>query len=439
MGPMAEPSDTAPSLDVDWLRGRRWFRSKARQLIAVETFDVARLDAASWLLVLAARFADGPDEHYLVPAAQDDGARREPRDGDGTWLALIARLAADPPVIAARHGSFELHPTDALGTFLATPLDPGLAERAFSVEQSNTSVRIGDTAVLKIYRLLEPGINPEVEIGEFLTAHGFAHAPSLGGHVVYRFPGGQDAAAAMVQQLVPSRGDGWDWALRHLADGGDPNETLAGLSQIGGLTAEMHAVLASDPDNADFPSRPATTEEGAAWLEEAGAQLDGALAAVRDAQRDRLERLEPGIRRALQPLADAEDAPVSRIHGDYHLGQLLRTANGFAILDFEGEPARPLAERRRPSSPLRDVAGMLRSIDYAGRTAERQAQGSLDADGWVADAQRAFLNAYGLDGAEPELLTAFEVQKACYEVRYEANNRPDWVWLPLEALERLTG
>jgi trehalose synthase-fused probable maltokinase len=432
-----EPSVAAPTLDVDWLRGRRWFRSKARQLTSVDTFDVASIDPTSSLLVLAARFADGPDEHYLVPAAQDDGGLREPRDGDGTWRALVARLAAGPASIAARNGSFELHPTPALGTFLANPADPALAERAFSVEQSNTSVRIGDAAVLKIYRLLGPGINPEVEIGEFLTAHGFAHAPSLGGHIAYRFPGGEAAAAAMVQQLVPSRGDGWDWALRHLAGGGDPNQTLAGLSQVGGLTAELHATLASEPANADFPSRPATAEEGAAWLAAANAQLDEALGTVRGEERERLAGVERDIRRALQPLADAAGTPVSRIHGDYHLGQLLRTAHGFAILDFEGEPARPLAERRRPASPLRDVAGMLRSIDYAGRTAQRQAQASLDADAWVADARRAFLNAYGLDGAEPELLTAFEVEKACYELRYEANNRPDWVWLPLEALERL--
>ncbi|HEX7197339.1 MAG TPA: hypothetical protein VF364_10975, partial [Candidatus Limnocylindria bacterium] len=129
----------------------------------------------------------------------------------------------------------------------------------------------------------------------------------------------------------------------------------------------------------------------------------------------------------------------SRVHGDYHLGQLLaRSDGGFSVIDFEGEPARPLEERRQPGSPMRDVAGLLRSLDYAARTAERASPG-FDAAAWLAEARGAFLGAYGAIGpAEASLLTAFELEKACYEVRYEANNRPDWLWLPLAAVERLT-
>jgi maltokinase len=125
----------------------------------------------------------------------------------------------------------------------------------------------------------------------------------------------------------------------------------------------------------------------------------------------------------------------TRGHGDYHLGQVLWTGKDFVVIDFEGEPARPLAERRRPASPLRDVAGMLRSLDYAARTVERSA-GGADLSAWLSDARDAFLGAYG-DAADADLLRALEIEKACYEVRYEANNRPDWVWLPLQALERL--
>jgi maltokinase len=138
--------------------------------------------------------------------------------------------------------------------------------------------------------------------------------------------------------------------------------------------------------------------------------------------------------------AASRTTPVSRIHGDYHLGQLLRTADGgFSVIDFEGEPARPLSERRSPGSPLRDVAGMLRSLDYAARSAA-SAAGSrgFDPDTWLGRAREAFVAGYGgiRDDDQP-LLDAFELEKACYEVRYEANNRPDWLWLPLAAVDRL--
>jgi maltokinase len=134
--------------------------------------------------------------------------------------------------------------------------------------------------------------------------------------------------------------------------------------------------------------------------------------------------------------AGAGAVKVSRIHGDYHLGQLLRTEDGFAVIDFEGEPARPLAERRAPASPLRDLAGMLRSLDYAAHTAIGRS-GSDDPTGWLAEAREAFLDGYGgISADEAPLLAAFELEKACYEVVYEANNRPDWIWLPLGAVER---
>ncbi len=132
------------------------------------------------------------------------------------------------------------------------------------------------------------------------------------------------------------------------------------------------------------------------------------------------------------------EARASRIHGDYHLGQLLaRTDGGFSVIDFEGEPARPLAERRQPGSPMRDVAGLLRSLDYAARTAARDAP-AFDAEDWLAGAREAVIGAYGsISATEAGLLQAFELEKACYEVRYEASNRPDWLWLPLAALERI--
>jgi maltokinase len=217
-----------------------------------------------------------------------------------------------------------------------------------------------------------------------------------------------------------------------------PLEALAGAAQIGGITAEMHAALASRPGVQGFPAEPAPADRLREWRLGAERQLNGALAALRGDDRARLEAVAPRIRGRLDAIGQARDARQCRIHGDYHLGQLLRTEAGFVVIDFEGEPARPLAERRLPASPLRDVAAMLRSFDYAVRTAERDGPDGLAHEQWLEDARSAFLGAYGgTDALDPALLAAFEAEKACYEVRYEANNRPDWTWLPLEALERL--
>ena len=206
--------------------------------------------------------------------------------------------------------------------------------------------------------------------------------------------------------------------------------------RVGDLTARLHRALASQPGDVAFPARPATVEETAAWRASAERQATLAVDAVRGAEHERLVALAPAVRaRFADAFGSATgDAVVSRIHGDYHLGQLLaRPDGGLSVIDFEGEPSRPLAERRAPASPLRDVAGMLRSLDYAARTAEREDR--LAADAWLASARGAFLEAYG--DVDAGLLSAFELEKACYEIRYEAGMRPDWLWLPMAAVERL--
>ncbi|HEX2140845.1 MAG TPA: hypothetical protein VHK28_01045 [Candidatus Limnocylindria bacterium] len=445
MAPEPALAARAAALDADWLSRRRWFRSKRRPLGGVEVVDAASLDGpGSWLLVLRARFRDGGEERYLVPAVEDGGRLREPEDGDGAWLAIARRAAAGPPEAAGQGSTFPFESTPAHGELLDAGGDPAttlasLGERRFTGEQSNTSVRLGDVLVLKIYRLLEPGTNPELEVNAFLTRLGFRYAPALGGVVSYHPANGEPAAAAMLQALVPSRGDGWDWVLRSLASPPDgPLRAMAGASQVGGVTAELHAALAARPEEEGFPARPATGEERQAWRRGAEERLAAALGALDGGDAERLERLAPRIRERFAAIEDAEGARLSRIHGDYHLGQLLRTDEGFMVVDFEGEPARPLAERRHPASPLRDVAGMLRSLDYAAQMGERQADRSFDAEGWLSEARGAFLTAYGFMGpAEEALLAAFELEKACYEVAYEANNRPAWTWLPLAAVEQL--
>jgi trehalose synthase-fused probable maltokinase len=442
MAPMA-PSDESrnpdsATFDAAWLASRRWFRSKARSIREVRVHDAARLAGEAWLLVLAVRFTDGGEALYFVPATGSAGRQAEPADGDGAWRSLVGQLADGGQRIRAEHGAFVLEPTPALADLLPGGADEaaGLEERRLQVEQSNTSIRLGDRLMLKLYRLLEPGINPEVEVSAFLTDVGFTRAPLLAGWVSYRGAAAESSAAAIVQSLVPARGDAWAWMLERLgAPPTGPVEALAAVAQIGGITAELHAALRSRPELPGFPARPATDAELEAWRAGADQQLSGALAALAGDQLRQLDKVAPAVRLRFADIGSASGAAISRVHGDYHLGQLLALDRGFVVTDFEGEPARPLAERRQPSSPLRDVAGMLRSLDYAARTAERNEPG-FEPEPWLRDARAAFLAAYGGPGESP-LLRALELEKACYEVRYEANNRPDWIWLPLQALERL--
>ena len=422
-----------------WLVEQRWFRSKTRSLRAVEVHDSIALPAGSaMLLVLLASFADGGEERYLVPAVDSGDGPREAADGDGVWRSLVALMTDGPRVLSSRRGGLVLEPGPALAELLpGGPAEAhGLPERAMGVEQSNSSVRLGSRLMVKIYRLLEPGINPEVEVLELLTHRGFPHAPLAAGSLRYVPDDAETAAAGIVQSLVAAHGDAWAWMLENLGGvSAEPAKAIVAASRIGAVTAALHASLQSVPDRPDFPSRAATPDERAAWQAGATAQLDGALRVVPEEDRARLSRVAAGVRAAFGALTDAPKAWASRIHGDYHLGQLLVTGDGFVVTDFEGEPARPLAERRQPASPLRDVAGMLRSLDYAARTT-KQRQPGFDAEAWLAAARSAFLTAYG-EPSDPSLLRALELEKACYEVRYEANFRPDWTWLPLEAIERM--
>ena len=402
----------------------RWFRSKHLPVATVvETHRVTIAHDAS-LAILEVGFAsDAPPARYLVPEGQ-------------AWPTRLADAILGGATIAT--GNLELvctaAPTDASPGVLE-----GLVPRALGVEQSNTSVALGERLILKLYRLLEPGDNPDLEVSAFLADAGFAGTPALHGTAVLR-EAAADAAVAMLQSFVPSTGDGWSALLAALAaDGG----ALELVTAIGTLTADLHACLASRPENPRFPVRAATVAETAEWRASAERQLAGAVAALSGEAHQRLVAAAPAVRARLADSfgRSTGTATVQRVHGDYHLGQLLAREEGaYAVIDFEGEPARPLAERSLPGSPLRDVAGMLRSLDYAARTAAATSS-SLDPDAWLVEARAAFLGAYARAGrigpSALALIEAFELEKACYEVRYEAANRPDWLWLPLAAVERL--
>jgi predicted trehalose synthase len=403
----------------DELASARWFRSKHRRIAGLREVERTPLGPGALVVLEVAYADDGAPDRYLVPEV--DG--REPSDGSGLWATLVELIARDGsvgPFVGQRHGLLEPGPMD---------------ERRLRVEQSNTSVVIGDRLILKLYRLLEAGDNPDLEVGAFLTDAGFADTPAVLGALRHVPDDGEPATAAMLQAYVRATGDGWTTMLAALAD--DPDRATALAAAIGALTARMHAALVSNPEDLDFPARVAIPAETGEWRASAESQLAQAIASVTGEAHERLVAAAPAVRARF---ADAfgratGDEIVTRIHGDYHLGQLLARADGgFSVIDFEGEPARSLAERRRPTSPLRDVAGMLRSLDYAARTAE--ATTSITAAKWLPEARDAFLGSYGAIGP---LVEAFELEKACYEVRYEAGNRPEWLWLPLAAVERLSG
>jgi len=443
-------TDAAPLLRPGWLAAQRWFGARDRAIAGVTLADAAPLPLPAgqlhaWLLVVEVTFADGLARRYLVPAlGRDGGPLREPADGDGAWRGLVQSIAART-TLHGGSGSFRCEPLPALEALAPDAADaPGvLAERRLGVEQSNTSATVGDRLILKVYRRLEAGVNPELEMGTFLESVGCPVTPRMAGAIRHVFADGTTAAAAMLQERVAARGDAWAHMLAQLggANGGAP-AALESAAAIGAVTAQLHASLAARPLDVAFPVRAASAGETRALHDSALGQLDAALAATAGEDRVRLTALAPAIRERLAAaLGAASISRMTRIHGDYHLGQLLRTADGFVVIDFEGEPARPLAERRSPQPPERDVAGMLRSFDYAVRTVARDARpGQLDADGWLAHARSAFLERYTAAAPsvpDPDLLTAFELDKACYEVRYEAANRPDWSWLPLDALTRL--
>jgi len=343
----------------------------------------------------------------------------------------------------------------------------GLESALLSVEQSNTSIVFGGSCILKVYRRLEEGPHPDVELLSALGQAGFDAVPALLGAATLSGPDGLPAAAMTLQSFVPNEGDGWEWGVESARRAIDACETpeqllrwldadpgsVAGAEALGRVIAEMHAALASatGPDLAPLPLGPGYAtdlvaeirREAAATAELAGLALPGDTAI--------LAAIE-ALGRA-QAAAIAQPGLATRVHGDLHLGQLLRSAGGFVITDFEGEPARPLSERRQRQSPLVDVAGMIRSFDYAGQTAARALPGGADrtslATAWTEAMVAAFLSAYW-ETAETapttflppassrlHLLHLFELRKALYELRYELNNRPDWATIPIASIIRL--
>lgn len=342
-----------------------------------------------------------------------------------------------------------------------------------SGEQSNSSIILNDEAILKLYRKLEPGIQPDVEVTRFLTVdRAFPHVPVLLGTIRFEDESGT-TIAGMLQEFVRGAVDGWKHALAssraYFTAGADadPEPTFAEEShQLGVVTRAMHQALASGDAGTDFEMRAATADDVRRWTESALRTVRRSLAALDRAleqktlprahrdqaaaiARDR-DRWEASVREI--GAAVGQDAGANtRTHGDYHLGQIIRSAAAqFLVIDFEGEPARPLDERRARQSPLRDVAGMLRSFAYAAAEGAKHAPEKVAArraERWERNARVSFLRGYlespGADGAAllprarenvTRLVRLFETEKVFYELQYELDHRPDWVWIPLRGI-----
>ncbi|MHB8641569.1 MAG: phosphotransferase [Gaiellaceae bacterium] len=318
--------------------------------------------------------------------------------------------------------------------------------RTIATEQSNTSIVFDEEVILKVFRRLEAGVNPELELLRFLTERGFANIAQLAGWFAY-IGRPLDATLGVLQQFVAGGLDGWELALDELER--EPERFLAPLRRLGNVTGTMHTVLGSDPADPNFSPE----EPSAETLALLTATVDEEIMRIFVELPDDVEALDPirgrgeEVRESLALLSHVGSfGKLIRTHGDFHLGQTLFADEDWVILDFEGEPARSLPERRRKRSPLRDVAGMLRSFAYAVSAVEIL-RGAIAPDDWEAPARAEFLAGYNEtvdpsllpagQAAVDRLLTVFELEKAVYELRYELNNRPDWVHIPVAGILRL--
>jgi maltokinase len=426
----------------------RWFGGKGRDFEVVEVRDVALADDLSTTLVTLRFSDDGETATYQVPmAAYDEPQERLSHAFVGEWDGLVHYDAVHDresmqrwleafaaATMAEPHGAF--HRT------AEHDLDLGSHSTLFSGEQSNSSVAFGEDSLMKLFRRVTPGPNPDIEILEALTRAENTHVASLYGYV-----GVDDLHLAMLQKFLRTASDGWDLALastRNLFAEGDLHADEVGgdfaaeAHRLGVAVSEVHEVLAGA-----FPTQGLDLAATAAAMRD---RLDAAVAVV-----PALSEHRDALAERFDAIAHLDAGDAQRIHGDLHLGQTLRTSLGWKLVDFEGEPAKPLAERRLPDSPWRDVAGMLRSFDYAVRavardldsTEEEAAQIAYRSEEWVQRNTIAFLDGYveqrgtPLTADEHALITAYVADKAVYEAVYETRNRPAWVDIPLAALHRL--
>ena len=505
---------------ITYLPRQRWFGAKSKTIKAIFVLDSAVLPGLNAaLLYLQVNYEDESTDVYQIPLAVTADDATEKTNTDPNQIIAVVSTPAGSAIIhdavvredvrqailslVERNGQLETrsgilhgHRSSAFAT--ARGADP-LPSRTGSAEQSNTSILYGRKLIMKLFRRLQSGENPDTEIGRFLTetAHFTRIAPFLG-DITLDLQNGESITVTMLQGLVENDGDGWQWTLNQLADyyrriasvsppssigayasflSDDPTLAVAreyvgqyldAAALLGKRTAEMHLALATTTDNPAFSAEAFAHQDLAADASRIQSQLIlslGALerslsgltgvnasnAALVLSRRDDLM----GRTRAITSATTTNFGKRIRIHGDYHLGQILHSHGDFVILDFEGEPAKSLAARRAKQSPLRDIAGMLRSFGYAAyaalhaldiEAADAMKNVELWAELWQNAVSVEFLRAYRimigatephLIPAAPEaqmLLDAYLLEKALYELLYELDNRRTWVRIPLAGI-----
>lgn len=433
---------------ADWIAHQRWFAGKGRPIDALTVESEVELAPGLRHLIVSVAQEGERDRYQLLLGHRDDVPPRlthagidtttydAAHDADLTGVLLEAMAAgADVGPLRFRHVE-------------GVSIDTTQRSLVIGAEQSNTSLVFGDVYICKLFRRLTPGINPEMEIVTALARLGSAHIAQPYGWIEIDLDG-QSTTLAFMQEFLPTASDGWALALTSVRDlygtppgvpaseaGGD---FAAESFRLGTATAEVHRELATA-----FPTAIIDTSEVKRMAEGFRHRLERAIAEV-----PQLARYAQVAHEAFDRLADtAAPVPVQRVHGDYHLGQVMRTPTDWVVLDFEGEPGQPLEERRALSSPLRDVAGMLRSFDYAARhlLADHPNADALvpRAGEWSQRNRASFLAGYAEGGGrlvenDAALLHALELAKAVYEVVYEARNRPTWISIPLSAFAGASG
>jgi maltokinase len=430
---------------IDYITQQRWYGAKSRAVLHAKLLDsvVLRTTEPQFALALVELVYEtgAHDIYQLLYSQRDDEVELDGLDLPQLSRELVSAMRSGLTLQGAE-GIVEFRPIEGFAS-LGRELSDA---RPVGTEQSNTSIVFDDELILKSFRRLEAGINPELELLRFLTEHGFANIAPLGGW--YAYSGGPlSATLGILQEFVRGGIDGWELALEEI--GSAPDAFLGRLRRLGAVTGTMHTTLASDQNDPAFSPETPSVEALALLTATVDEQIERMFVDLPEDD----ERLAPifgrgeEVREQLRMLTHAGSAGKTiRTHGDYHLGQTLWAEDDWVIIDFEGEPARSLTERRRKRSPLRDVAGMLRSFAYASIAASI-VRGHEVPDGWEEQAREQFLSGY-FETVDPTLLPAgqvaidrllavYELEKAVYELRYELDNRPDWVGIPVAGIQRL--
>jgi trehalose synthase-fused probable maltokinase len=391
---------------------------------------------------------------------------REAFPGDGVWRALAVAIAEGRVIRTAAGGALVCRPGLGLSAFAPEgPASIGAwEERSLGADQSNTSAVLGERLLLKAYRRVVAGLNPDLELTAFLAEErGSRIVPALGGSAEYLSRDGSVATVAMLGELVPDAEDAYESTAERLADWIAAPGAVAleyatdDAAELGAALGELHATLADGAGLEAFAPREATPDDLRAWREDGEVQLETALGLLGtdDVLGAELRGWAPSIRDRLAALERIAPRPrLTRIHGDLHLGQILRRPDGFVFVDFEGEPLRTIEERRRPASPMRDLASLLLSLDHVSTSAERRAlargwlpaeHAGLDIAAWRRRSRERLLGAYarrvrragGAIVVDEALIDGLAVAKECVEFVYAATYLPEWLFAPRAGMRRL--